>query len=91
MNKDMVKVGRVAIRHEGEFINAYWAQPDAMENATLLGSMRYALVAADNDVFEAFKELMQFAAQIFLKTALNADAKFGNEEPAPEHERSGHA
>lgn len=88
---DLKQVGRVAIRHEGEFINAYWALPDTMNKAILLGSIRHALASTDPAVFEAFKGMMQLAATVFLKSVLNADAHFDNEQPAPEHERSGHA
>lgn len=50
-----MKVGRLAMRHEGTFWNAYYAMPDTMDGAVLLGSiaMRFVADATRRDRFMA--------------------------------------
>lgn len=53
-----VKVGRLALRHEGKFWNAYYALPDSMDQAILLGSIAIAAVERQ-DRKQAFMDLMR--------------------------------
>jgi hypothetical protein len=80
---------RLAIRHEGAFVNAYLAREDTMEGATLLGSI-LASIAHKGDRWDAWKKLMTEAV------ADAVEEVFGHrpdmpERPAPEHERGGAA
>jgi hypothetical protein len=91
-NDDMVRAPfRLAIRQEGELINAYVASNETMEGAMLLGSMRKRICEIDGEIFDLFKMLMQAALAAVSKDAVGIDIAFVGEEPAPEHERSGNA
>lgn len=85
------QVGRLALRLEGDLWNAYYAMPDTMDGAILLGSLRMRL-AHDPLLKQAFMALMQEAVSRLLQE------KFGERptwptgpQPAPEHERGGRA
>lgn len=80
---------RMAMRHEGEFWNAYFAKEGTMDGALLMGSIRMTLVADQ----ASRKEWQACMTQMFSRLV---ESKFGAVptmllEPAPEHERSGHA
>lgn len=55
-----VKIGRLAMRHEGAFWNAYYATPESMEGAILLGSIAMRFVV-DRGRQQAFVALMREA------------------------------
>lgn len=86
----MSKVGRLALRHEGTVWNAYYALPDTMEGAVLMGSIAISLVVACPERKQAFIDIMSGAVQDFIeeKTGRRPDMKITD---APEHERSGNA
>jgi hypothetical protein len=90
MGAQMTKqVGRLAFRVEGNTWVAYYALPDTMDGALVLGSIKMALVE-DKIRKRIFMDLMKNAVGDFL------EGKFGpieswNEQPAPESERSGSA
>jgi hypothetical protein len=88
MSKNPINA-RMALRHEGDFINAYYARLGTMENAVLLGSLRWTL-AVDGTTFEAWKAVMTEAFRIAIKQALGIDVDMKTQR-APEHERSGRA
>jgi cellulase/cellobiase CelA1 len=82
---------RIAIRTEGEFVNAYWAKVDTLADAVLICSVKRAPMA-NPALFEQFKRL---AEAIITQTY---GAAFGSlvgptfvERPAPDTERSGNA
>jgi hypothetical protein len=83
------KFCRIAIRVEGEMINAYLAPLENMEGAILLGSIRHKVCRASRPAFDAFRALMQQAFNVAAKDALGVEAAKFDIEPAPEHERSG--
>lgn len=87
---DRQQIGRLAMRHEGEWWNAYYALTDTMEGAALLGSIRMTLVA-DPKRKHAFMDLMRDAVGALLKDATGVSPGWGGEHPAPEHERAGNA
>src|SRR5580765_6615106 len=64
--KDDVKLGRLAMRHEGNFWVAYYALPESMEGAVLLGSiaMRFVDTKPRRD---AFMEIMKKAVADLLQ------------------------
>ena len=80
---------RLAIRHEGKMVNAYLAKTETMEGATLLGSLVLSL-ASNPETFEQWKQFMKDAFAVAIKEALGATVTHMDEQPAPEHERSGH-
>lgn len=82
---------RIAIRAEGNFINAYLAAPDSMASAQLIGCVARGACDADRTIFTEFQTLMQRAVAIACKGALGVEPLKFETQPAPEHERGGHA
>lgn len=81
---------RLAIRREGEFVNAYHAASGTMDGAMLVGSIRVSILDAHKDIWEDWKALMSRAYQTVVHDATGCEVEM-NEGPAPEHERSGRA
>jgi hypothetical protein len=79
---------RLAIRSEGEFVNAYHAETGTMKGALLLGSIRRTLLRQQPDLFDTWKSLMSKAYSQMIEDALSVKPTM-IEEPAPEHERAG--
>jgi hypothetical protein len=84
------QIGRLAMRHEGEWWNAYYALTDTMEGALLLGSIRITMVA-DPKRKNAFMGLMRDAVGDMFKRSIGTEPDWGGAHSAPEHERSGTA
>jgi hypothetical protein len=80
---------RLAIRREGEVVNAYIAHPHTMKDATLIGSIGRK-VALKADFFERWKALMSDILVAFIKDVYGQTPTI-EEKGAPEHERSGNA
>ena len=93
MTKSTTKkqVGRLAMRHEGRYWNAYYAMPNTMDGAILLGCISMRFVIDNQERKDAFMEFMKQAVSDILQEELGAEATWPNDpEPAPESERSGH-
>lgn len=87
-----MKIGRLALRTEGDYWNAYYAQPDTMQDAIHLGSIRMSLVTNSETCKLAFMSLMQEAVADLLKVATGKIASWPDPpQVAPENERSGSA
>lgn len=87
-----VKVGRLAIRQEGKFWNAYYALPDSMEGATLLGSIALRFVIGNEDRKNAFMSLMRESVGDVVEEQAGIRPTWPDgPQPAPEHERAGHS
>jgi hypothetical protein len=87
-----VKVGRLALRHEGGFWNAYYALPYSMNEAAPLGSIAMAFVADKEDRKQAFMDLMrECVADIIEQETGTRPTWPDGPQAAPEHERSGHS
>lgn len=87
---DKRQIGRLAMRHEGDFWNAYYAMPDTMDGALHLGSLHMGI--ATRPEFKArFMAMMQEAVAVIIREKTGAQVDWP-ESPhrAPEHERSGH-
>lgn len=62
-------IGRLALREEGDYWVAYWAPPDTMEDASVLGSL-HLMLAREPKLQTAFMELMKAAlAHVVWETA----------------------
>lgn len=85
-----VDFGRLALRVEGDYWNAYYASKGTMDGAVLLGSIAMAAVQ-DRARKEAFMELMKSALNDVLSGAVGAPLKWREPETAPEHEKGGSA
>lgn len=85
-----VQVGRLAFRVEGDRWNAYYALPDTMDDAILLGHILLHLV--DNpEVKSAFMDTMRAVMTALLKDITGTAPTWNDPERAPEHERAGRA
>ena len=81
--------GRLAFRAEGTMWSAYWALPDTMDGALLIGSIAMAAVQ-DVQRKHAFMMLIQDAlASVFAEKGIEIDR--WSTQSAPEHERGGNA
>lgn len=90
MAEQVQQVGRLAFRVEGANWVAYYAMPDTMEGALVLGSIRMTIVA--NKVHKAaFMALMQAAVSDILKDVTGQRPDWNTPIAAPEHERAGRA
>ena len=88
----VIKPGRLALRVEGDYWNAYFAAPETMENAVHLGSIMMAAVVDNDDRKQAFMALMQDVVADFIEGAIGQRPTWPDPpEPAPESERSGNA
>lgn len=83
-------IGRLALREEGEFWNAYYAEQGTMEGAILLGSLRMS-IANDRACKQRFMELMTGAVGAIIKGITGIQPTWNAPTTAPEHERSGKA
>ncbi len=83
---------RIAIRQEGNFINAYLAQPGSLEGGVLLGAISVGLCNADekNETFQLFKQAVEAGAAALLKQ-LGVSVVGMETREAAEHEKAGHA
>ena len=88
MNKKTI--GRLAMRHEGNFWNAYYALENTMDRALLLGSISMQFVVNNPDRKAAFMAMMQDAVSDILEEKVGTRPDWNEPGPAPEHERSGH-
>jgi hypothetical protein len=86
------QVFRIAFRHEGEFWNAYLARNETMKDAMLVGSIRMGIVAESDAARQAFLMLMNTGVVHFARIKFGVDLLIPTEtQPAPEHEKAGHA
>lgn len=87
---NLAQVGRLAMRHEGENWNAYYALPDTMQEPVFLGSIRMGAVVNNPARKQAFIEMMRDVVSDLIEDATGQRAVWKDPQPAPEHERSGH-
>ncbi len=90
MTDKLTKLGRLALRQEGEMWNAYYAMPDTMDGAVPLGSIRLAAVANPQRK-QAFMDLMRDLVADVIEEITGARPEWGGPETAPEIERAGHS
>lgn len=86
-----VKVGRLAMRHEGSNWNAYYALTDTMVDAIPLGSIAMRFIVNSPNRKAAFMDFMRGAVSDLIeeKTGIRPVWPEGA-HAAPETERAGH-
>lgn len=86
-----VKVGRLAMRHEGANWNAYYALTDTMADAIPLGSIAMRFIVGNPARKTAFMDFMRDAVSDLIeeKTGVRPVWPDGP-QAAPERERAGH-
>jgi hypothetical protein len=87
----MTNIGRLAMRVEGNFWNAYYAMPSTMDGAVLLGSiqMRFVQDITRRDLFMAL--MREAVADILEEITGERPVWPTRPQPAPESEKSGTA
>jgi hypothetical protein len=79
---------RLAFRQEGENWCVYLANPDNMEDALLMASIRMSIVTQSERHKRAFMDLMKAILDDTIKDRVGVRADSWIEREAPEHERS---
>jgi hypothetical protein len=87
--RDVVQVGRLAMRQEGGNWTAYYALPDSMDAPILLGSIRMGAIVGNPERKQAFMEMMRDIVGDIIEDKTGHRPTWGTPESAPEHERSG--
>lgn len=82
---------RIMIRHEGPSINCYFPlSTDGSEPPVLIASMHTTVADMHPQTFDAFQSFATFLALTLLE-GVGAKVESFSAQPAPEHERAGHA
>ncbi len=90
--KSATKIGRLALRHEGDLWNAYYAMPGTMQGAIFLGSISMRLVPSGSKRYHAFMDLMRDAMTDLIEETIGQRPVWPEgPQPAPENERGGNA
>lgn len=90
-DEPVVLVGRLALRHEGNSWNAYYALPDSMEGAIFLASINMGAVTTNRRRKEEFVAMCRSIVGDILKDATGQNiSRWQDPVTAPEHERAGH-
>jgi hypothetical protein len=88
--KTETEIGRLALRVEGEFWNAYWApRQDSMADAVLLASIRMLFVEGDSPLKDQFMTLAKDSFAKAVQEAIGQTPRWAAPVSAPERERSG--
>lgn len=85
------QIGRLAMRQEGEFWNAYYARMETIDEAILLGSIKMSLVTNNEPRRLLFMGMMQEAVGEIIQLATGYEVDFKEPTTAPQHEKSGNA
>ena len=86
MSEQYVKVPiRLAIRRQGDYLNAYIARDDTLDGATLIGSLLYSAASRDRALRDGFKQSMQRAMSNVIEDLTGHRPRL-EEQPIPAHE-----
>jgi len=89
---EMVQVGRLALRVEGEYWNAYYAESSTLDGAVLLGSIRMSIVqgslARHERTKKQFMRLMRDVVADLLRDVVGQRPTWNEPVAAPSHERT---
>lgn len=86
-----VKIGRLAMRHEGLNWNAYYAMPGTMDGAVFLGSIAMRFIDGNAERKDAFMGFMREAVGDLIEELTGQRPSWPEgAQAAPEHERAGH-
>lgn len=91
MSKEPIKVGRLAMRHEGKFWNAYYAPPDSMVGALRIGGVQIALMRTPERRQQFMDCMREIVGDIIQEVTGHRPTWPEGVQPAPESERAGHA
>jgi len=88
---DPMRPYRIAIRAEGNMINAYWTRTGTMEGAELVACISRDVCDSSNALFEAFHALIEATSVELVRLRLGAHLRIMDIETtaAPERELAG--
>jgi len=85
---DLQQIGRLALRDEGVWFKAYYAMPNTMKGALILGMIRMKCIIERPERKREFMALMQQAVSDIIEEAFGTRPQWPEgPQPAPEHER----
>lgn len=84
----MQKMGRLALRVEGEHWNAYYALPDTMEGAIWLGSIAMRFVQDEKRKNQFIAMMREAVGDIIEEITGQRPSWPDGIQPAPQHERA---
>jgi hypothetical protein len=87
---ERTKIGRAALRVEGDNWVAYYAEPDTMEGALFLASIKMKLVE-NEERKQQFMTLVRAIVGDLIEEAMGQRPSWKRPKAAPPHERSGNA
>lgn len=87
----MQQIGRLAMRHEGENWNAYYALPSSMDAPIFLGSIRMGAITGNHERKQAFMQMMREIVSDIIESETGVRPTWGGPTAAPEHEKAGAA
>lgn len=86
------ELGRLAMRQEGAYWNAYYAPHMAsMGEAILIGSIKMTVIQKDMDLKNAFMMLMQGSVSVAIEDSIGVAPNWSDPVTAPQHEKAGNA
>jgi len=88
---DSLRPYRVAVREDGEFVNAYFAKADTLDGAWLVASISKTVLELEPVAWQVFQEFMKCVASTLVEKATGARVVDVIVGPGPAHERSGSA
>jgi len=91
MSEKLAQIGRLAMRVEGGNWVAYYSLPHTMQDAVFLGSIRMGAIDDNPARKESFMNMMRDIVSDIIEKETGIRPTWGGPEPAPEHERAGHA
>lgn len=86
-----IQIGRLAMRKEGLYWCAYYALPNDMAGAILLGSIRIQAIVENPERKQVFMDMMREIISEILEDELGQSPAWGGPISAPKHEQSGEA
>lgn len=91
MNDKTLKIGRLAMRHEGKYWNAYYAPPDSMVGAIRIGGVIIALMRTEERRKQFLDCMREIVGDMIEEVSGHRPTWPEGVQPAPESERAGNA
>lgn len=89
---NLIQLGRLAMRVEGQYWHAYYALPDTMKNAVFLASISLHLIAVKEERKDQFMALCKELIADLVEDQCGTRPTWPvPPKPAPESERGGNA
>jgi len=88
---ETIKIGRLALRDEGDVIKAYYAKADTMDEAVTLFALNPSVAHLPGVRDAALKFGRHIVSEILFEITGERPIWPHDPEPAPEHERTGKA